>query len=310
MTFTDAPPVATRSAPARRPRRRWLMLGIAALVVLALVLGGLWWFTGFSFLAPRYGDDRVLFDDFDGAAGAKPDPNVWSIQTGGGGWGNDELQDYTEEAVALDGKGHLVITATIPGDGGTPTSGRITSDEKWSFTFGRLSARIRLPEGQGLLPAFWLLGDSVDTVGWPAAGEIDVVETPNDTSRSIHHLHGPTGRTDKWALNEGVDMPAPLADDFHVFTVEKQPGRVVIAVDDQVVMDVEEWDVPLPGRWVFDDPAHALFSLAVGGNWPGDPDSTTPVQNEMVIDWILYTPADQIGDTPIGTSPDASGAER
>lgn len=309
-TSAIAPPSGEATPPARRRRRR-VALSITALIVVGgLIIGALWWFTGFSFLGPRYSDSSPLFDDFEGPAGSKPDRNVWTIQTGGGGWGNQELQEYTEDAVALDGNGNLVITATVPADGTTPTSGRITSHGKWSFTFGRLSARIKLPEGQGLLPAFWLLGDSVDRVGWPNAGEIDVIETPNDTSRSIHHLHGPTGLTNKWSLNEGVDMPAPLAEDFHVFTVEKQQGRVIMAIDGHIVMDVEEWDVPIPGRWVFDDPTHALFSLAVGGNWPGDPDATTPETNEMVIDWISYTPADQLGDTDIGTLPDVPGADR
>ena len=295
-------PGSTPSEEDRRRRHRRLALGIpAGILAIVLVLGGLWWFTGFSFLGARYGDDSVLFDDFDGVAGAKPDPNVWSIQTGGGGWGNDELQEYSEDAVALDGDGNLVLTATVPEDGSQPTSGRITTNGKWSFTFGRLSARIKLPDGQGLLPAFWLLGDNVDRVGWPAAGEVDIIETPNTTSRSAHHLHGPTGITNKWSLNEGHDMPIPLADGFHIYTVEKHQGRIIMAIDDQIVMDVEEWDVPVPGRWVFDAPTHALFSLAVGGNWPGDPDASTPVVNEMIIDWMSFTPEDQLGDSTIGS---------
>lgn len=308
--LTDPGPVSTVPVPRRRKRRRWLALGIpAGILAIVLVLGGVWWFTGFSFPGARYGDDGVLFEDFEGAAGAKPDPDVWSIQTGAGGWGNNELQEYTEEAVALDGAGNLVITATVPTDGTAPTSGRITTHGSWSFTYGRLSARVKLPEGQGLLPAFWLLGDNIDRVGWPAAGEIDIIETPNSTSRSAHHIHGPNNFFDNWSLNESVDLPVPLADDFHVFTVEKQPGRVILAIDDQIVMDVEEWDVPVPGKWVFDDPTHALFSLAVGGNWPGDPDATTPEVNEMVIDWMLFTPADQLDDSPFGSVPDAAGAQ-
>ncbi|MGB4778614.1 glycoside hydrolase family 16 protein [Microbacterium sp.] len=302
--------------PRRRRRRRGIIITAVVAVIVVAVFGGLLWFVGIPFAGQRYGDDASLFDDFDGAAGAKPDRNAWAIQTGGGGWGNDELQTYTEDAVTLDGQGNLVITATVPPDGagGTPTSGRITTAGKWSFTFGRLSARIKLPEGQGLLPAFWLLGDSLERVGWPAAGEIDIVETPRGTSRSAHHLHGPRGEpgknNDAWSLGGGVDAPAPLSEDFHVYTVEKQPGRVIIAVDDRVVLDVSEWDVPVPGTWVFDAPTHALFSLAVGGNWPGPPDATTPVVNEMLIDWILYTPADQIGDAPLGTLPDDEGTSR
>ena len=312
MTATATP---STESPRTRPRassrrRRWLAFGVpAAILVIALVLGGLWWFTGFSFLGPRYNDSNVLFDDFDGPAGSKPNPNVWKIQTGGGGWGNDELQEYTEEAVALDGEGSLVITATVPRNGSTPTSGRLTTQGNWSFGFGRLSARVKLPDGQGLLPAFWLLGDRVSTVGWPAAGEIDVIETPNTTTRSTHHLHGPVNFTEKWSLDEGHDMPVPLSEDFHIYTVEKQPGRVILAIDDQIVMDVEEWDVPIPGRWVFDDPTHVLFSLAVGGNWPGDPNSATPETSEMVIDWMSFEPAGSPGAAP-GASRVASGTQQ
>lgn len=298
MTSSPTPRTSsTRTAPRRSRRRRWLALGLpACILTVVLVVGGLWWFTGFAFLTQRYDDSQPLFDDFDGAAGSKPNPEVWSIQTGAGGWGNNELQEYTEDAVALDGEGNLVLTATVPRDGGTPTSGRITTHKRWSFGFGRLEARIRLPEGQGLLPAFWLMGDDIDRVGWPAAGEIDIIETPNDTSRSRHHLHGPIGWTEKWSMNEGVDMPEPLAEDFHVYAVEKRPGRVTISIDGRVVMDVEEWDIPLTGRWVFDDPTHVLFSLAVGGNWPGDPDETTPEVNEMLIDWMAFTPAGADGE--------------
>lgn len=294
VTMSATPPPRA-SSPSHR--RRWLTLGIPAIiVVVALVAGAMWWFTGFSFLGPRYDDSTALFEDFDGPAGGKPNPNVWIIQTGGGGWGNNELQDYTDDAVVLDGAGSLVITATIPQNGETPTSGRLTTQNKWSFTYGRLSARVKLPDGQGLLPAFWLLGDRVTTVGWPAAGEIDVIETPNSTTRSTHHLHGPTGLMNRWALDEGIDLPEPLSESFHVYTVEKRPGRVIIAIDDYVVMDVDEWDVPLGGRWVFDDPSHALFSLAVGGNWPGDPDDTTPEISELVVDWMSFTPTEQIAE--------------
>lgn len=316
MTATATPPTYSTDAPAPRPRRKkrrrgWIAFGIiAAVLAVVLALGAVWWYTGFSFLAgPRYSDSNALFDDFDGPAGAKPDEHVWTIQTGAGGWGNNELQEYTEDAVALDGSGSLVITATIPTDGSPPTSGRLTTQDKWSFEYGRLSARIKLPDGQGLLPAFWLLGDRVTSVGWPAAGEIDIIETPNTTTRSAHHLHGPTGLTDRWSLNEGYDLPVALSEDFHIYTVEKRQGRVIMAIDDQIVMDVDEWDLPVNGRWVFDDPTHALFSLAVGGNWPGDPDATTPQTSQMVIDWMSFEPAESIGRSPIGATPAGAGAD-
>lgn len=299
MTAT-APTPTSSTQPARRPRRarRGLIITlgavalVAALVTTVLVAfpwlpASLW--GGGTAPLPTVGEDGSVRDDFDGPAGSKPS-GAWNIQTGGGGWGNNELQEYTSDAVALDGEGNLAITATIPRDGSTPTSGRITAAGSFSFESGTISARIKLPDGQGLLPAFWLLGDATSVVGWPAGGEIDVVETPSTTSASHHSVHGPSLSEGRYRLTEGVRHSAPLSDGFRVYTVEKSPGRLVISIDDEVVLDVSEADVPEGGRWVFDDAFHPLFSLPVGGDWPGDPDETTPETATMLIDWVDYTP--------------------
>lgn len=235
-------------------------------------------------------------NEFDGPAGDPPDPTMWIVQTGDGGWGNDELQTYTTDAVALDGEGALAITARIEEvDGETRyTSGRITSQSLGSFVHGRLEARIRLPEGQGLLPAFWLLGDDLYLVGWPESGEIDVVETPNDTSTSVHHVHGPSDSPSGKASAAGSLRHATrLADDYHVYAVERTPGRIELSVDGEVALVATEEEWPTDARWVFDKPFHALFSLAIGGRWPGPPDETTPAASVLSIDWIrLYAPAE------------------
>lgn len=259
---------------------------IIGVVAVALIWAGMLVHDGYG----GKGAPGAMSDDFDGPAGSAPDSKLWTAQTGGGGWGNNEMQDYTAGAAVLDGEGNLVITATIPKDGATPTSGRVSTQGKWSFTYGRLSARILLPEGQGLLPAFWLLGDSISLVGWPGAGEIDVVETPNTTLKSMYHVHGPRSFTEKWSVAEGVAHTTPLSADYHVFTVDRQPGRVILSLDDQVVLDVSENEMPARGVWVFNYPMHALFSLAVGGNWPGPPDETTPEVAQMKIDWVRFTP--------------------
>ena len=229
-------------------------------------------------------------DDFDGPAGSPPDAAAWTAQTGSGGWGNDELQTYTADAAVLDGDGHLVITATIGADG-QATSGRITTQTKRSFGAGTVAARIRLPDGTGLLPAFWLLGDSVETIGWPAAGEVDVVETPFSTGTSTHLLHGGTlnaPTTDAQAGGDAVH-DVPLSGDFHVFAVTRSADAVTWTIDDEVVQRVDRASAPDGLRWVFTQPFHVLFSLAVGGRWPGSPDETTPVESRMVVDWVRAT---------------------
>lgn len=236
-------------------------------------------------------DEVVWSDEFDGAPGHPPDPNVWRAETGGGGWGNNELQEYTADAAVLDGDGHLRITATIPRDGSTPTSARLTTRGLASFEYGTIAARIRLPEGKGLLPAFWMMGDDLEQVGWPAAGEIDIVETPNSTDVSVRHVHGPSeDGTPKASVGDQLTHLHPLADDWHVYSVDREPGRIVLRVDGEVALETTDED--FPGRWVFDQPMHLLFSLAVGGNWPGAPDATTPETAVMEIDWVrVYKPA-------------------
>lgn len=227
-----------------------------------------------------------------------PDPTVllgrevWSLETGGGGWGNHELQTYTADAVRFGDNGGITITARVPrsGPGASVTSGRITTAGKFSFTEGTLTARIRLPEGRGLLPAFWLLGDSLATKGWPACGEIDAVEAPNDTRHSVHSLHGPRRHgSQPWHLNKGVDRTVPLSRDFHDYSVQRRRGRVVVLLDDEVVLDRRRSQVK-QARWVFDQPFHVLLSLAVGGDWPGPPDRTTPRRSVLEVASVRYDP--------------------
>ncbi|WP_345751787.1 glycoside hydrolase family 16 protein [Microbacterium rhizophilus] len=287
MTVTTRPPAPAAdalAAPRRRHPVRRVLVAIGVVLLLVLIAAGIW---VVSYLTPD--GPGEFFDDFDGAAGSAPDPKIWGNDVGRGGWGNNELQEYTSDATALDGEGNLVITATIPRDGSAITSGRLTTKGKFSFQYGTLETRMKLPGGQGLLPAFWMLGDTTDVVGWPAAGEIDIVETPSTTSASSHHVHGPVSFTKKWSVGEGVRFERPLSEDYHVFGVTRSPGHIEITVDGEVAMTVDRDDIR-KGTWVFDLPMHALFSLAVGGDWPGEPDETTPEVAEMKIDWIRYTP--------------------
>jgi beta-glucanase (GH16 family) len=227
-------------------------------------------------------------DDFDGPAGSPPDSTKWVAAVGGGGWGNNELQVYSPANAALDGDSHLVISAviddTLPRDQ-RYTSARLTSLE--SFTTGRLSARILLPDGVGLLPAFWAMGADLDTVGWPAAGEIDIVETPFGTERTVHSIHGPSQSGERSAGDStDVQHAEPLSAGFHTYWIERTAGRITIGIDDDKVATFDRAHANPDLVWVFDKPFTALFSLAIGGNWPGAPDSSTPARSDMTIDWV------------------------
>lgn len=216
----------------------------------------------------------------------------WTIQTGAGGWGNHELQTYTESAVQFSDDGGIRITAEIrwAGTRATCTSGRITTAGRFSFTEGTLTARMRLPEGQGLLPALWLLGDSLDVAGWPACGEIDVVETPNTSLRSVHSLHGKKAHKHApWQVDTTREWTSALAGGFHDYTVQRSPGRVTILVDGNIVLERTRAELG-PQRWVFDDPFHVLLSLAVGGDWPGPPDRSTPATPVLAVQEIRFSP--------------------
>jgi beta-glucanase (GH16 family) len=233
------------------------------------------------------------FDEFDGTAGSAPDPAHWSAQTGAGGWGNRELQTYTGQNAVLDGHGHLVITADIGPGGGPPyTSARLTTHGKRAFGLGTVSARIRVPDGRSLVPAFWMLGSDIDTVGWPACGEIDVVEAPIDTHRTSHFVHGP-GKSDpdRNVQAGGVLIhDRPMSDGFHTYSITRSPGHVVISVDGVVGTDITEASAPADLRWVFDGDEDLLLSMAIGGSVT-HPTASTPRTARMLVDWIRYAPA-------------------
>ncbi|UXA20215.1 glycoside hydrolase family 16 protein [Mycobacterium sp. SMC-4] len=229
----------------------------------------------------------VFFDDFDGPAGSAPSPQ-WRYDLGGGGWGNDEMQIYTDSPanVSLDGSGHLAITARADA-ANRITSARITTRNTVEFTFGRAEARIALPAGRGLHPAFWLLGSDADRVGWPAAGEIDVIETLNDATEYHTGVHAPRdGFARGQEISASAAAPVVLAGQFRTYWVDRTPGRIVTGIDDMTLLHVTPADLAEGARWVFDAPFFLLLNLAVGGAWPGPPDLTTPNPSTMLVDWV------------------------
>jgi beta-glucanase (GH16 family) len=237
-------------------------------------------------------------DEFDGPAGASFDRTRWVADTGGSGWGNQEREYYTTrpENVALDGDGHLVITARAePASSSLTcwygacryTSARLKTQGRFDQAYGRFEARIRIPRGQGLWPAFWMLGRDIDTVGWPRCGEIDVMENIGREPRTVHGtLHGP-GYSGSGGIGGPYDLAsAAFADDFHVFAVEWDPGVVRWLVDDKEYRRTTTADIPSGTTWVYDHPFFLLLNVAVGGGWPGDPDATTTFPQQMVVDYV------------------------
>lgn len=223
----------------------------------------------------------IWADEFNGPAGAPPDPNRWSHEVGGSGWGNQELQYYTDrqDNAALDGKGHLVITARADNSArscwyGTCryTSAKITTYGKFSHLYGRYEARMRLPDGPGLWAAFWLQGDNFRKVGWPACGEIDVVEHLGNEERKVYgSLHGPGHDS-----VTGFEVPGvrAMSDGFHIFAVDWRPDSISFSVDGRNYR-TEPRNAADRSGGEFERPFYILLDLAVGGQWPGEPDYTT-----------------------------------
>ncbi len=249
------------------------------------------------------GWDLVWSDEFEGAAGAAPDPTKWGYDIGGKGWGNRELQYYTDkrENSALDGDGHLVITATEsttttyecnhtlpdyePGTCGY-TSARLLTQDKYEFAYGRAEARIQVPFGQGIWPAFWSLGANFDDVDWPNCGEIDIMENIGKEPNTVHGtVHGP-GYSGGSGIGGGHTLTEALANDYHVYAIEWEPEEIRWYIDDTQYFTVTPSMLPEGTEWVFDHPFFLIMNVAVGGYWPGYPDDTTQFPQTMHVDYV------------------------
>jgi beta-glucanase (GH16 family) len=236
----------------------------------------------------------IWADEFEGPQGTRPDPRNWQFETGYG-WGDGELQAYTDrpDNTALDGQGHLAITArpeqyTLP-DGTTAnyTSARLNTHGRFEFAYGRVSARIRVPAGRGLLPAFWAVGSNLYAVGWPESGEFDVVEVNGADPFTLHGvIHGPREGHHHYSVYARRRSPAPLSDAFHVYGVEWSPHRISFSLDGTTYAVRTPASLPSGSQWVFEHPFFLVLTLAVGPRWMDRPDTTTPWPATMLVDWI------------------------
>ncbi len=237
----------------------------------------------------------VWSDEFNSPNGSAVDPAKWVLETGADKWGNQELEYYTDRPQNSHVEdGNLVIEARAEkykGDSGATkdyTSARMKTAGKFSRAYGRFEARIKIPFGQGLWPAFWMLGDDIDKVGWPACGEIDIMENiGKEPSMNHGSIHGPG-----YVGGDGIEANTSLAggkklsDDFHIYAAEWEPDVVRFYLDDQLYATQTRDSLKQGQKWAFDHPFFLILNVAVGGDWPGNPDASTVFPQRMFVDYV------------------------
>jgi beta-glucanase (GH16 family) len=226
------------------------------------------------------------------------DRTLWRFDTGYTGESNQERQIYTNrrENVRIEWNCLVIEARKEEYESFQYTSARLTTAGMHSWTYGRIEARIQIPRGQGIWPAFWMLGDDRFTEGWPHCGEIDIMESIGSNLNTVRGtLHGPGYCRDD---SIGMDYSNPqinFADDFHVYSIEWEPNLIRFYVDQHHYNTLTPHD--LPSKWVFDHPFHILLNVAVGGIWPGYPDETTVFPQLMKVDYVrVYSRKDKSDD--------------
>jgi len=227
--------------------------------------------------------ELIWSDEFDDS---ELNSENWIVETGAGGWGNNEWQFYTdrEENVRVE-NGKLVIEARQEEfKGSNYTSARLITQQLHSWTYGRMEARMKLPTGKGVWSAFWMLGEDIVSAGWPRSGEIDIMENIGQPQTVHGTVHGPGYSGGDGIGGSYTVTGEPLNDEFHVYAIEWQPGEIRWYVDDSLFNIIT--DEQVPGAWVYDHPFFILLNLAIGGNWPGYPDETSQFPQQLQVDYV------------------------
>lgn len=229
-------------------------------------------------------------DEFDGS---ELNLNDWTFETGDGcpnncGWGNNELQYYREDNTSIV-DGNLVITAKRQQYGNYDyTSSRIVTKGKRQFKFGRIDIRAALPKGQGLWPALWMLGSNIDAVGWPSCGEIDIMELTGDIpNRVVGTVHYGASQSEHQfnSMSKYLSGDDNFQDEFHVFSINWENNLIEFLVDGEVYHTITP--ASLNGAtYPFNKNQFFIFNVAVGGNFPGNPDASTPFPQYMIVDYV------------------------
>ena len=256
------------------------------------------------YLKEPMSEEKLLWsEEFNLGAGSAPNPEIWGRDIGDGtshgipGWWNNELQVYTDQNAFINADGHLELEAKKVTDGsqGTAyygpvqwTSARLVTKNKLHFFYGRIVIRAKVPAGVGLWPAFWMLGDTMDSQGWPLAGEIDIMEWVGKAPlEALGTLHGP-GYFGDHGCGGKLVFEESLAGQWHEFSINWKPGQISWFVDNKEYFSATP-DSVSPNEWVYDHPFYLLLNMAVGGNLGGPLDPNLPESNKLVVDYIrLY----------------------
>lgn len=245
-------------------------------------------FDGYQTPETYTGYSKLWNDEFNGTA---IDRSIWKFETGGNGWGNNELEYYTDKDVnpnAFISNGNLIIEARQESyNGKNYTSARMTTQGNKEFAFGRVDMRAKIPKGKGIWPALWMLGKNITTNGWPNCGEIDIMETigslPKDLHATVHYgLIGASNSTSKTAVYSAPT--GDLSDFFHVYSLVWTQDTMEIMIDNISYLKTNK--TAIGNVYPFNDPFFVIFNVAVGGNWPGTPDGSTIFPARMAVDYI------------------------
>jgi beta-glucanase (GH16 family) len=291
--------------------RRQSIIALAAVLALSLIVNP-------SADAATKKNLKLLWsEEFNSKQGTKPSSKNWAYEIGGGGWGNSERQFYTDKVsnISTDGAGKLVITAkristasldivgTEPGTEAILdrcsdcqfTSARIKTARKLAFKYGRIEARMKMPQGVGTWPAFWMLGgDLLEGSSWPECGEVDIMEFRGDINdRTTSALHGPTTPPGS-GLGSAFLSYAPLSDDYHTYAIEWRKNAIDFIVDGRVTGTYSSADTGTRG-WVYNQEFFLILNLAVGGTYAGDEIDPDMNQAELKIDYIRYYSVNGVG---------------
>jgi beta-glucanase (GH16 family) len=297
MTIEPPSSTPTPALPKSGPKRRLIRVCLALLIVVVGSLAGS--AAQASSDAPDLPWHLSWSDEFNGPNGSAPDSAKWAFVTGGKGFGNNELESYTSRPVNVQQRdGNLVITARNEDFSGADgiarhyTSARIHTRGLFSQAYGRFEASMQLPPGgKGIWPAFWLLGENSESVGWPKCGEIDIVENIGDPAAIYSTLHGPgysgaNGISAKYPLVSGESVHTG----FHLYAVEWAPNDIKFFFDGHLIAERTPANLPPGTTWVYDHPFFIILNLAVGGGWPGNPDEATAFPQQMLVNYVrVYT---------------------
>jgi beta-glucanase (GH16 family) len=251
-----------------------------------------------AFLRRSTASRRLVWsDEFNGAPNSPVDSRRWRHETGGA-WGEGELQSYTSRKANShqDGRGRLRIVARAERFRGMDsitrdyTSARMSTQGRYSFRYGLFEARLQMPVGRGVWPAFWALGTDIDQVGWPECGEIDVMEhlgqEPTTASGTIHGPQDDGGADADYKPGRSVVHTTPLAQEFHTYGAQWLPGSIQFYFDGRPYWSITAADLPAGSRWVFDHPFFLILNIAVGGAWAGSPDASTTFPQALLVDYV------------------------